>query len=214
MAPILYGYFRSSAAFRVRIALNLKGVAYENAFVHLTRGGGEQLQGAYAALNPQKLVPALKVDEALLTQSMAIIEYLNDLYPEPSLLPASAADRAWVRAVSQAIACDIHPLNNLRVLRYLTGPLALAEAQKDEWYRHWCREGLAAVEAMVAPRAGTYCLGDTLTMADVLLVPQLFNARRFAVDLAAMPTLLRIEAVCLTLPAFRDALPENQPDAK
>jgi maleylacetoacetate isomerase len=214
MPTVLFGYFRSSAAYRVRIALAVKGVAYEHAFVHLTRNGGDQLQPAFAALNPQKLVPALKVDDALLTQSMAIIEYLEEVYPTPPLLPADSRERAWVRAVAQAIACEVHPLNNLRVLRYLVRDLGVTEAQKNAWYRHWCQEGLASVEAMVASRAGRYCLGETLSMADLLLVPQLFNARRFDVDLSAFPTLSRIEANCLSLSAFAQSAPGMQPDAE
>lgn len=214
-APLkLYGYFRSSAAFRVRIALNLKGRTYENTFVHLTRG--EQFAPAYQALNPQQLVPALSDGELTLTQSLAIIEYLDERYPNPPLLPAHAAQRARVRAIALAIACDIHPLNNLRVLRYLTGKLRVSEEVKNEWYRHWIEVGLEALEAQLARDAdtGRYCHHDVVSLADVCLVPQLANARRFSIDLSAYPTLSRIETECMKLPAFQAAHPQAQPDAE
>lgn len=209
----LYGYFRSSAAYRVRIALNLKAIAYENAFVSLARG--DQLK-AFAALNPQKLVPALETDGALLTQSLAIVEYLDETHPAPPLLPRDAAGRARVRALAQMVACDIHPLNNLRVLGYLVKTLSVNEDQKTAWYRHWIAEGLAAIEAALARDAatGAFCHGAQPTLADICLVPQVANARRFDCPLEAFPTIRRIEAACLALPAFDAARPENQPDAE
>lgn len=212
----LHGYYRSSAAYRVRIALNLKGVAYEDAFVHLTRDGGEQLGAAYKALNPQAQVPSLVVDGDALTQSLAIIDYLDETHPAPPLLPASPLARARVRAIALAIACDIHPLNNLRVLAYLTGELGIDDGARLAWVRHWVEHGLGAVEAMVAanPDRGRFCHGDAPGLADLCLVPQLFNARRFDCDLAPCPTLVAIDAACRQLAAFRDAAPENQPDAE
>ena len=212
----LHGYYRSSAAYRVRIALNLKGVAYADAFVHLTRDGGAQHGAAYMALNPQAQVPSLVVDGHTLTQSLAIIDYLDETHPEPPLLPASPPARARVRAIALAIACDIHPLNNLRVLAYLTGELGIDEDARHAWYRHWVEHGLGAVEAMVAgnPDRGRFCHGDTPGLADLCLVPQLFNARRFDCDLAACPALVAIDAACQQLAAFGDAAPESQPDAE
>lgn len=212
----LHGYYRSSAAYRVRIALNLKDVAYEDAFVHLTRDGGEQLGAAYIALNPQAQVPSLVVDGGVLTQSLAIIDYLDETHPAPPLLPASPLARARVRAIALAIACDIHPLNNLRVLAYLTGELGIDDDARLAWVRHWVEHGLSAVEAMVAanPDRGRFCHGDAPGLADLCLVPQLFNARRFDCDLAPCPTLVAIDAACRQLSAFRDAAPENQPDAE
>jgi maleylacetoacetate isomerase len=212
--PTLYTYFRSSAAFRVRIALNLKGLDYEAVPVHLLKGGGEHMQAEYRAMNPQQLVPSFAVGGEVLTQSLAIIEYLDETVPEPALLPPSPLDRAWVRSVSLAVACDIHPLNNLRVLRYLVRDLGIPEAQKDDWYRHWCKVGLEAIEAQVARRAGRFCLGDRVTLADVCLVPQMFNARRLNTDLAACPTLVAITDRCMQLPAFEAAQPSRQPDAE
>jgi maleylacetoacetate isomerase len=211
----LYDYFRSSAAYRVRIALNLKGLTPERAFVHLRRGA--QRGDDYLAVNPQGLVPALVTDGGdVLTQSLAIIEWLDETQPQPPLLPASAAGRARVRSVALAVACDIHPLNNLRVLNYLTGTLGATDAQKDGWYRYWCDVGLEALETRLAREAatGAFCHGETPTLADICLVPQLVNARRVNLDLAPYPTLLRIEAACNALPAFAAAVPARQPDAE
>ena len=211
----LYDYFRSSAAYRVRIALNLKGVAPERASVHLRRGA--QRAEDYLTMNPQGLVPALVTDSGdVLTQSLAIIEWLEESYPQPPLLPRDAPGRARVRALSLAIACDIHPLNNLRVLNYLTGTLGVTDAQKDGWYRYWCDVGLEALETQLAREASTgpFCHGDTPTMADICLVPQLANARRLDLDLTPYPTLLAIETACAALPAFAAAAPHRQPDAE
>ncbi|KAB2845306.1 MAG: maleylacetoacetate isomerase [Burkholderiales bacterium] len=211
----LHSYWRSSAAFRVRIALGLKGLPFDTQPVHLTLGGGEQHGADYRALNPQELVPTLVAGEAVLTQSLAIIEYLEESYPEPALLPRSPVARARVRALALAIACEIHPLNNLRVLQYLGQSFGADEAAKATWYRHWLETGLAPLERQLAASAqtGRYCHGDQPGLADTCLVPQLYNARRYALDLAPYPTLLRIEAACLELPAFLAALPERQPDA-
>jgi maleylacetoacetate isomerase len=211
----LYDYFRSSAAYRVRIALNLKGLSPERVFVHLRQGA--QRADDYLALNPQGLVPALVTDAGdVLTQSLAIVEWLDETNPQPPLLPPDAAGRARVRAIALAIACDIHPLNNLRVLHYLTGTLGASEAQKDGWYRYWCDVGLEALETRLARegQTGRYCHGDAPTLADVCLVPQLANARRLRVDLTAYPTLTRIDAACTALPAFAAAAPTQQPDAE
>ena len=214
----LYSYFRSSASFRVRIALNLKGLPYEVVPVHLLKEGGEQLTPAYRALNPDGLVPALLEEESssALTQSLAIIEYLEEKQAQPALLPADLADRAWVRSIALSIACDIHPLNNLRVLRYLVQEMKLSEDDKTRWYRHWCEQGLAAVETMLAQesRVGRFCYGNTPTLADCCLIPQIFNAQRMACDLSAMPTIMRIHAACMELDGFIDAAPANQPDAE
>lgn len=212
----LYTYFRSSAAYRVRIALNLKGLQPEMLPVHLVKGGGEQLQPAYRSVNPSALVPALEDQGQVLTQSMAIIEYLDETHPTPPLLPADALGRARVRALAQMIACDTHPLANLRVLRYLTGSLGLDEAAKNAWYRHWVQEGFAALEAHLArdSATGSCCHGDTATLADCLLVPQVFNAQRFNIDLSPYPTVARIAAHCQSLPAFAAAHPAQQPDAE
>jgi maleylacetoacetate isomerase len=210
---ILYDYFRSSAAFRVRIALNLKGLAAERRFVHLRKG--EQREAGYLELNPQGFVPLLVIGERRLTQSLAILEYLDEKHPLPPLLPAALEDRAWVRAIALAIACDIHPLNNLRVLKHLAKELQLDEARRDEWYRHWVREGFAPLEAQLAQRAaGAYCLGDGPTLADVCLVPQVANALRLKVDMAPYPRIRAINAACLALAPFADAAPERQPDAE
>ena len=211
----LYTYWRSSAAYRVRIGLNIKGLAHELVPVHLVRDGGQQHASGYAALNPQQLVPTLRHGEVVLTQSMAILEYLEEVFPQAPLLPATAQGRARVRALAQAVACDIHPLNNLRVMQYFEREWEVAQPRRDEWMRHWMREGFAALETMLAssPETGRYCHGDAPGLADCCLVPQLYNAHRFGVDLAPYPTLARIELACLALPAFDDARPENQPDA-
>jgi maleylacetoacetate isomerase len=212
----LYDYYRSSAAYRVRIALNLKGlVPDERTFVHLRMGNQRALD--YLALNPQGLVPALQLDDGnVLTQSLAICEYLEETHPAPPLLPSDAPARARVRAIALAIACEIHPLNNLRVLNYLLHTLGVSSAQKDGWYKYWVDVGLEALETQLAREAATgrYCHGDTPTLADVCLVPQLANARRVKIDLAPYPTLTRIESACLALPAFAAAMPERQPDAE
>lgn len=211
----LYTYFRSSAAYRVRIALNLKGLPCEAVPVHLVRS--EENAPAYRALSPLGTVPALVTDEgAALTQSLAIIEYLEETHPSPPLLPADALGRARVRALAQTIACDIHPLNNLRVLNYLKNQFGVDEEQKNAWYRHWVMEGLTAVEALLAadPATGAFCHGDAPTLADCCLVPQVFNARRFACPLDAMPNIVRIVERCEALPAFIAAAPQNQPDAE
>jgi len=212
----LHTYFRSSAAYRVRIALNLKGLAYESIPVHLLRNGGEQLQPAYRALNPSALVPTLQDDELTLTQSLAILEYLEEKYPQHPLLPTDLPSRARVRALAMDITCEIHPLNNLRVLKYLTRTLGVDEAAKTAWYRHWVQLGFAAIEARLArdTETGAFCHGDTPTLADCCLVPQVFNAQRFEVDLAPYPTLAAIHARCEALPAFAAAHPSRQPDAE
>ena len=209
----LYSYFRSSAAYRARIALHLKGLPFDYAPVHLRKG--EQNAEAYRALNRQELVPTLVDGDAAITQSLAIIEYLDERHPEPPLLPSAPAGRARVRAIALAICCDIHPLNNLRVLRYLVHTLKIGEEAKDAWYRHWIDTGLAALEAQLAADAatGTFCHGDVPTMADVCLVPQLANARRVNIPLDGYPTLLRIDATCRALDAFARAAPDRQPDA-
>jgi maleylacetoacetate isomerase len=210
----LYSYFRSSAAYRARIALNLKGLAYDYVPVHLRKD--EQRADAYRALNPQALVPALVDERGTFVQSLAIIEYLEERYPQPPLLPKSAEARARVRAIALAIACDIHPLDNLRVLQYLTRSLDVTEEEKDTWYRHWIDLGLTALESQIAadPATGDFCHGATPTLADVCLVPQLANARRAAIPLDAYPTLVQIESACLALPAFVAAAPSRQPDAE
>jgi maleylacetoacetate isomerase len=211
----LYSYFRSSAAYRVRIALNLKGLAPEHAFVHLRQG--RQTEPDYLALNAQGLVPALVTDEgAVLTQSLAIIEWLEEVQPEPALLPRTALERARVRSIALAIACEIHPLNNLRVLNYLRDALHAQEDVRNAWYRHWCELGLGALESRLAGEAATnrFCHGEAPTLADVCLVPQLANARRVAIDVADYPTLARIERTCNALPAFAAAAPSRQPDAE
>lgn len=216
----LYSYFRSSASYRVRIALNLKGLAYDTIPVHLLKDGGEQFSAGYRQLNADALVPTLIDEDAdaqvTLTQSLAILEYLEETHPTPALLPANPVDRAWLRSIALTIACEIHPLNNLRVLRYLVRDMKVAEDDKDRWYRHWCEQGLAALETMLARdgRVGSCCYGDMPTLADCLLIPQIANAERMQCDLSGMPTLMRINAHCAGLPEFIDAAPANQPDAQ
>lgn len=212
----LHTYFRSSTAYRVRIALGLKGLQAEQLAVHLLKDGGEQFGAAYDALNPQHLVPLLEHDGMRLAQSLAIIEYLDETYPRPPLLPPDARGRARVRALSLAIACDIHPLNNLRVLKYLSREFKIPSDGRDAWYRHWIALGLEAFERQLAgaPETGAFCHGDTPTMADCCLVPQLANARANGCDLEAYPTLVAIAARCEELEAFAAARPERQPDAQ
>ncbi|MEN5266066.1 maleylacetoacetate isomerase [Stenotrophomonas sp. TWI587] len=216
MEPIeLFSYWRSSAAYRVRIGLNLKGLPHRITPVHLVREGGEQHSAAYAALNPQELVPTLRHGDQVLQQSMAILEYLDEVFPATPLLPVDAEGRARVRALAQLVACDIHPLNNLRVMQYLERTLQASAEARTQWTLHWMAEGLAAMETLLAGHAatGTFCHGDQPGLADACLVPQLYNAHRFGLDLAPYPTLQRIEAACLDLPAFDAARPENQIDA-
>ena len=212
----LYTYFRSSAAYRVRIALNLKGLAYEAIPVHLLKSGGEHRKPAYLAVNPAALIPALDDEGATLTQSLAIIEYLEETHPAAALLPADAGGRARVRALALAVACDIHPLCNLRVLKYLVHVLKVDEEAKLEWSRHWLRIGMESIEALLAgdTRTGRYCHGDTPTTADCCLVPQVFNALRFELDMTPYPTIVRIHAACGELPAFIAAHPAQQADAE
>ena len=213
----LYGYWRSSAAYRVRIALNLKGISAEQLSVHLVRDGGEQHKAAYSALNPLELVPTLTLDDELdadaLSQSLAIIEYLDEIHPQSPLLPASALERAHVRAMALTVACEIHPLNNLRVLQYLTQTLGVDEAAKNTWYHHWVASGFAALETLLIRHSGRYCFGDTVTLADLCLVPQVYNAQRFNVDLTPYPNIMRVWTECNQLEAFADAAPERQADA-
>ncbi|MDF0605583.1 maleylacetoacetate isomerase [Neisseriaceae bacterium TC5R-5] len=213
----LYTYFRSSAAYRVRIALNLKAIAYEAIPVHLLKDGGQQHLPAYRAINPLGIVPSLATASGdTLTQSLAIMEYLEEICPEPALLPSNPLDRARVRALAHTIACDIHPLNNLRVLNYLTGTINISPEQKTIWYQHWIREGLLAVEKLLADdaRTGHFCHADTPGLADCCLIPQVFNARRFNCALDEMPTIQRIVAHCEQLPAFQQAAPTHQADSE
>ena len=211
----LYSYWRSSAAYRARIALNLKGLAYELVPVNIAHNGGQQHTDEFHGVNPQELIPVLVHGERLIRQSMAIIEYLDEKYPSPPLMPVGLEDRAFVRSIAQAIACDIHPINNLRVLQYLSRTLAVEEPKRDEWYRHWVQEGFRAIESrLIARVTGPYCLGDTPTLADICLVPQVANANRLAVDMAPYPRIGAINATCLAHPAFAAAHPDRQPDAE
>lgn len=211
----LYGYFRSSASYRVRIALNLKGLDYQHEGVHLLKNGGEQLSASYKQINPDALVPAFEDQGQILTQSLAILEYLDEVYPEPPLLPATALDRAYVRSLALAIACEIHPVNNLRILKYLTGELQLSDEQKNAWYKHWVETGLLALEQKLNSHpTDDFCFGDRPGLADCCLVPQIFNAQRFNCDLTALPTIMRIYQNCMELPAFIAASPAQQPDAE
>ncbi|MEL0145060.1 MAG: maleylacetoacetate isomerase [Alphaproteobacteria bacterium] len=213
----LFDYWRSSAAFRMRIALNLKGLEFEREFIHLRRK--DQISESYLAVNSQGLVPALVDDDGtVLTQSIAMIEYLDETHPEGArLMPGDAEGRARVRAISQAIACEIHPLNNLRVLRHLGQTFGIDDKTRNrDWYAHWIAVGMLGVEGLLAnhPATGDFCHGDTPSLADICLVPQIFNAQRFGCDMSGYPTAMAINARCLALPAFRDALPDNQPDAE
>jgi maleylacetoacetate isomerase len=208
----LFGFFRSSAAFRVRIALNLKGLAYTDAFIHLRRG--DQRSGDYLAINPQGLVPALEIDGETLIQSMAIVEYLDETHPEPPLLPADPAGRARVRALAAIVACDIHPINNLRILRYLSRPLGHDQAAIETWYNHWIATGFAALERLLAAdrATGNFCHGDRPGLADIALAPQVVNSQRYHLDLSPYPTIDRIYRNCMQLDAFAAAHPDHQPD--
>lgn len=212
----LYSYWRSSAAYRVRIALNLKGLPYEILPVHLIAGGGQQHAPEYHQVNPQELIPTLLDGGRVIRQSMAIIEYLDESYDgELKLLPPTARDRARVRALAQLIACDIHPINNLRVLQYLEREFNAPEVERERWSRHWIAEGFRAFESLLAenPSTGQFCEGDDPSLADICLVPQVYNARRWGLDLTPYPTITRIDEECRRLPAFDRARPENQPDA-
>ena len=213
---ILYGYFRSSAAFRVRIALNLKGIKPEMRFVHLLKDGGAQHTDEYRAVNPQGLIPALIHDGHTITQSLAIIEYLDEVVPEPPLLPRDPAGRARVRQIAYAVACDIHPINNLRVNQYLKAQFGADTDVQVAWQRHWIELGFNALETTLSSssQTGTYCHGDAPTIADICLIPQIANARRVKMEIETWPTLARIEAHALAHPAFQAALPANQPDAE
>ena len=208
----LYSYFRSSAAYRVRIALNLKKLEADVIPIHLLKNGGEQHSAAYRQINPSELVPALLEANAeqgfTLTQSLSILEYLDEKFTDTALLPKDIQQRALIRAFSQSIACDIHPLNNLRVLRRLEAQFAADQAGKDAWYQHWIQSGFEAFEQQIQSTHGQYCFGDTVTLADLALVPQVYNARRFNCDLSAYPTMLAIEQRCLALDAFARATPE------
>jgi maleylacetoacetate isomerase len=210
----LYSYWRSSAAYRVRIALNLKGLPYETISVHLVNNGGEQHTDVFKNLNPQELIPVLLHGSRILRQSMAIIEYLDETWPQNPLLPTTARDRQRVRALAQVIACEIHPLNNLRIQQYLEKTFKASEQQREEWTRHWIASGFEALEQLLAgnPSTGEFCEGDVPTMADCLLVPQVYNASRFKVDMTPFPTVRRINEACLAIEAFDAARPEKQPD--
>jgi len=216
MKPKIYSYWRSSAAFRVRIALNLKGVEYEIIPVHLLKNGGDQMSATYEEKNPNRLVPLLEDGANSIHQSLAIIEYLEEIQAQPALLPKSVLDRAWVRSLAMDIACDIHPLNNLRVLRYLTKKLDISNEVKDVWYHHWVELGLSSLEKQLRddPRVGRFAYGDEPGLIDICLVPQLFNALGSQMDISPYPTLLRIFNECMQLPAFIDASWEKQIDSE
>jgi maleylacetoacetate isomerase len=209
----LYTYFRSSAAFRTRITLNLKGIGYDAVPVHLTRGGGEQHRAEFKALNPQQRVPVLALDGGeVLLQSLAIMEYLDEVYPDPPLLPKDPVARAHVRAVAQIIACDIHPLNNTSAVNYLRGTIEASEEAINQWYGHWIVTGFEAVERLITPTP--HAFGAAVTMADICIVPQVFNAQRFKVPLDRFPGIMAVHAAAVGLPAFDAARPERQPDAQ
>ena len=212
----LYTYFRSSAAYRVRIALNMKGLDYHSHFVHLLKDGGEQHSQSYQQLNPQQLIPALLTgdDENPITQSIAIIEYLDECYPTPPLLPDTATSRAFVRSLALMVCCDIHPLNNLRVHGYLKDVMNIDEDARQHWYQHWVTEGLTAIEARLTANGHdtAFCYGNSPTLADLCLIPQIYNAIRFECDISSFITLAKIYSNCMALDAFTNAAPENQPD--
>ncbi len=212
----LYDYWRSSAAYRVRIALNIKELTYEQVSIHLTKEGGQQKSETYRSMNPQGLVPVLKDGDLTINQSLSIIEYLEEKFPQPALLPKSPERKALARSISQMIACDIHPLNNLRILHYLKDALSVSDDEKQTWYQHWVKEGFSAIEQQLAlyPVQGEFCLGNELSVADVCLIPQVYNAQRFGVDMHDFPRLCDINAFCLGLEAFKKAIPENQSDAQ
>jgi maleylpyruvate isomerase len=212
----LYSYFRSSAAYRVRIALNLKGLTYDYAPVHLLRDGGQQLKPDYRELNPDGIVPTLIDGDNVLTQSLAIIEYLEETHPEPAILPGTALDRAFIRSVALQVACEIHPVDNLRVLKYLKHTLKIGDEARDAWYRHWLEAGFESLEKRLASdsRVGSLCFGDTPTLADLCLVPQVFNARRSNLDMSRFPTIERIADHAGKIDAFARAAPGAQPDAE
>lgn len=210
----LYSYFRSSAAYRVRIALNFKEIPYEYESVHLVNSGGEQHTEVYHDLNPQELVPTLIDGKVVIGQSLAIMEYLEEKNPDPALLPKDKAKRAYVRQIAAAVACDIHPLNNLRVLQYLSNHMECNQTRKNDWYTHWIKLGFDALEELISqsPHAGKFCCGNSLTMADACLIPQIYNARRHEMDMNPWPTLFAIEQNALDHPAVKAASPEHQPD--
>jgi len=212
----LYTFFRSSASFRVRIALNLKNLSYDQIPIHLRRGGGEQFRANYQNINAQALVPTLEDDGRYLIQSLAIVEYLEEKYPSPPLLPKAAADRAVVRSMALVIGCEVHPIQNLRVLNYIKKEYQQNDEQVNRWAQHWIELGLAALEQMINAQTarGKFCFGDTPTLADICLVPQLGNARRFGCDLSRYPKILSVEKACIVIPAFADAAPDKQPDAE
>ena len=214
----LYGYWRSSAAYRVRIALNYKQLAAEQISVHLVKNGGEQHHASYIALNAQELVPALVLTdnqgvERTLTQSLAIIDYLDEMYASTPLMPANAFDKAIVRAMALTVACEVHPLNNLKVLEYLASELDITDSAKTDWYHNWVKQGFSALEQQLAQHSGQFCFGNNVSLTDLCLVPQVYNAERFNVDMTPFPNIVRINAHCLTQQAFIDAMPENQHDA-
>ncbi|WP_372602980.1 maleylacetoacetate isomerase [Actibacterium sp.] len=210
------GYFRSSSAYRCRIAFNLKGVGYDFTSIHLRKDGGQQKKPDYTALNPQALVPTITEGDFVLTQSMAILEWLDEKYPDPAFLPKDMNQRALARAFANIIACDIHPLQNLRVLEYLGENFGADQAVKDAWCQRWIGDGLAACEALLAKQdhGGDFCFGDTPGLADICLVPQVFSASRFGVDLSTMPRVNAVYQACQALPAFAEAAPGKQPDAE
>ncbi|EOR09370.1 maleylacetoacetate isomerase [Acinetobacter tandoii] len=208
----LYSYFRSSAAFRVRIALNLKGLSYDTQAVHLLKQGGEQHSAEYAAINPSELVPTLLDQQYVLTQSLSILEYLEEAYPKTALLPQNLQQRAQIRAFAQYIACEIHPLNNLRVLQYLEQTLAVSNSKKTAWYQHWIKLGFHSLEQQLQHSDGKYCFGEQASFADCCLIPQVYNAKRFQIDLTEYPKIQSIYTHCMQLAAFQQAAPEQQAD--